>query len=90
MQITTVHTLTFTMKAAGNEQHNAAIAIVKGGATTVGVTINIAAMPLLDTDDNITRSTAVQAQSSDEGKCEIYWVEVQRALAFIGVETSSP
>lgn len=89
MHITTVHTLAFSMRTAGNEQHNAAMAIVKGGASTMGLSLNTTNQPMPE-GDNVARGTSIQAMSEDKEKCEHYWNEVQRALALIGVDVTSP
>lgn len=90
MQITTVHTLSFSIKCSGNEQQAAAHAIIKGGAQTIGLTVNVSAMPLPAGEDSLIRTSLIQAQCDNHDKCEMYWVEVQRALALIGVEATSP
>lgn len=90
MHITTVHTLAFTIKCAGNEQHNAAMAIIKTGAANMGLSVNVASLPMPDGDDPSNRNSSIQAMSSDHDRCAHYWGEVMRALALIGVEATSP
>lgn len=90
MHITTVHTLLFTVKCAGNEQQTAAMAIIKSGATNMGLEAIVMAAPLLEGQDNIMRNSIIEARCDDLDKCTHYWEEISRALALIGVETSSP
>lgn len=90
MQITTVHTLAFTTKCAGNDQQVAALAIIKTGAANLGLTIQINNAPLLDGEDTMTRQSNVTAWCGDFDLCEFYWHEVSRALKLIGVEATSP
>lgn len=90
MQITTVHTLAFTTKCSGNDQQVAALAIIKTGAANLGLTIQLSSVPLLDGEDTMIRQSNVQAMCSDYDLCDLYWVEVSRALKLIGVEATSP
>lgn len=90
MHITTVHTLAFAMKCAGNEQQTAALAIVKTGAANMGLTVNVNNLPLPDGEDHMLRSSMIQAMSNDLNVCEDYWLKVKDALALIGVESTSP
>lgn len=88
--ITTVHTLAFAIKCAGNDQQLAALAIIKTGAANMGLTVSINNLPLPDGEDHILRSSMIQAMSAVLETCESYWEEVQRALTLIGVESTSP
>lgn len=90
MQISTIHTLSFTLRCVGNDQHNAAMAIIKGGAASLGVEHTVMSMPLPDGEDAANRNSAVQIQSENRDRCETYWLEVERALGFIGVDVTSP
>lgn len=90
MQITTIHTLAFTVKDATIEQHNAAVALVKGGAETMGLSVTISNLPLHEGEDHGKRHSMVKASSDDYETCEKYWAEVSRALTLIGVEATSP
>lgn len=91
MHITTVHSLVLTMRCANNEQHMAAIAIIRGGHESMQMDhLELMPQKLEDGADPATRGTQITVQSSDRDKCEHYWIEVQRALAFIGVEVTSP
>ena len=90
MQITTVHTLAFTIKCAGNGQQLAATTIIKGGAENMGLAVNVSSLPLAEGEDNIVRNSSITAWSDNRDTCEHYWEEVQRALALIGVEATSP
>lgn len=90
MHITTVHTLLFTIMCAGNEQHLAAMAIVKTGAANMGLSTEISSAPLAEGQDTLKRSTIVRAFGEDLDKCTHYWNEVSRALALVGVEATSP
>lgn len=91
MHITTVHTLMFTIKANGTEQSNAAITIIKTGATTLHMKdVVLNSGPFIDGDDPATRTFNVQAMSEDHDVCVHYWNEVARALALIGVDAVSP
>lgn len=90
MHITTVHTLTFTMTTSGTEQSTAAAAIIKGGTTSLGLVAEMRAAPMPDGADPSIRTTSVQVMSDDHDKCVQFWDELARALAFIGVEATSP
>ena len=90
MQITTVHTLSFQMTCDGNDQHLAAMAIVKSGAATLNLTFTANSLPLPENAAPTTRSTTVQVMAPTFETCEHYWTEVMRSLAFIGVEATSP
>lgn len=90
MQITTMHTLAFTFIATGNEQYSAATTIIKRGAETMGVEAKVLAMPLADGTDVATRTSSVEVTALDRDKLENYWMQAQAALAFIGVEATSP
>ena len=90
MHITTVHTLLFTVKCAGNEQQAAAMAIIKSGAANMGLEAVVMAAPLLEGQDNIMRNSTIEARCDDLDKCTHYWNEISRALALVGVETTSP
>lgn len=90
MQITTVHTLFFQMTCEGNEQHQAAMAIVKSGAATLNLQVTVGSLPLLENAPVTERSTTVQVMAPTFEACEHYWMEVMRSLAFIGVEATSP
>lgn len=90
MHITTVHTLAFTIKCVGNEQHTAAMAIIKTGAAYMGLTVNVTSLPMPDGNDPSNRNSSIQAMSGDHDQCAYYWGEVMRALTLIGVEATSP
>lgn len=90
MQITTVHTLSFSIKGLTPEQQAAAAAIIKTGAATMGLTVVISNLPLLEEDDHGNRNSVVKASASDFEVCSNYWVEVSRALTLIGVDSTSP
>lgn len=90
MHITTVHTLTFSIKCSGNEQQTAALAIIKGGAANMGLTVLISGLTLAEGADPIMRSSLIEAKTEDRDQCEYYWGEVMRALTLIGVEATSP
>lgn len=90
MHITTVHTLTFTIRCVNNEQQTAAMAIIKTGASNMGLTVNVMNMPMPDGADPGNRNSSIQAMSDDRDECERYWDEVQRALALVGVDVTSP
>ena len=90
MQIATVHTLSFSIKTDGNDQWQAAQAIIKIGAATLGLSITVSSAPLPENEASTVRSSNVKAVSEDHDRCELYWGEVMRALALIGVEATSP
>lgn len=90
MQITTMHTLAFTFQATGNEQHSAAVTIIKRGADTMGVEAKVLALPLVEGTVVDTRTSAVEVTALDRDKLENYWLQAQASLAFIGVEATSP
>ena len=90
MQITTVHTFAFSLKCRGNDQQVAALAIIKMGASSMGLTVETNNLPLPTGEDNLVRSTSFKVMSDDLDTCTHYWDEVQRALALIGVEATSP
>lgn len=90
MHITTVHTLLFTVICSGNEQQTAAIAIIKTGAANMGLDVHVSAGALPEWQDNINRHSKIEARCEDLDKCTHYWNEVSRALALVGVETTSP
>lgn len=90
MHITTVHTLLFTVICSGNEQQTAAMAIIKSGATNMGMEVLVAAGTLPEGQDTLKRSSKIEARCEDLDKCTHYWEEVSRALALVGVEATSP
>jgi len=90
MQITTVHTLAFSLTGLSPEQQTAATAIIKIGAATMGLTVIISNLPLLEGEDHGARNSKVSASAATWEVCEAYWAEVSRALALIGVEATSP
>lgn len=90
MHITAVYTLLFSMRCTGTEQHNTAIGIIKNGATSLDVTANISALPMPEGEDTMVRNSKVTVNANSNDTCELYWNEVSRALAFIGVEVVSP
>lgn len=90
MQITTMHTLTFTMKTAGTEAHNTAMSIIKLGADQMGVATHTSAMPLPAGEDSSVRNTTVEVTSEHRERLENFWDYAFRALSFIGVEAVSP
>lgn len=90
MHITTVHTLLFTIKCAGNEQQAAAMTIIKSGAANMGLEAVVKTAPLLEGQDNIMRNSIIEARCDDLDKCTHYWEEVSRALALVGIEVTSP
>ena len=90
MQITTVHTLLFQMTCEGNEQHQAALAIVKCGAQSMGLTVVERSLPMAETSPVTARHTSFNVAAPTFETCEHYWMEVMRSLAFIGVEATSP
>lgn len=90
MQITTVHALTFSMRCVGNEQHTAAVSIIRLGARTLGVSETIMSNPLPEGEDVSTRSSSVEVTSGNIDKLELYWNQLQAALALVGVEATSP
>jgi hypothetical protein len=81
MQITTVHTLAFSITCDGNDQHNAALSIIKCGAQSLGLTMTERSLPMAETSPVTAPTFEI---------CEHYWMEVMRSLAFIGVEATSP
>lgn len=90
MQITTMHTLTFTATAQGNEPHNTAMSIIKLGAESLGLTTHTSGLPMEATATPERRATSVQVTSESMDKLENYWANVSLALALIGVEAVSP
>lgn len=90
MQITTMHTLTFTMRASGNNAHSTALSIIQLGAEQLAVKANVMAMPLPPEEDSISRRTTVEITSENHERLENYWEYVSRSLSFIGVEAVSP
>lgn len=90
MHITTVHTLSFTVRCIGSEQQTAAMTIIKTGGVNMGLTVNVASLPMPDGEDPSNRQSSIQAMSDQHDKCAHYWDEVQRALTLIGVDVTSP
>lgn len=90
MDITTVHTLRFSMRCPNQETHRAAVAIINGGSKSLVVGVIISNLPLPDGTDAATVGSSVSISSADRDKCVSYWEEVQRALSFIGVDVTSP
>lgn len=90
MQITAVYTLRFTFRCLGKEQYATAESIISNGAKSLNVTAVVTALPLSANEDSANRSATVHIQAPVSDSCELYWSEVQRALAFIGVEAVSP
>lgn len=88
--ITTVHTLSFSIKCNGNDQQVAALAIIKTGAVNLDLTVQINNLPLLEGGDTILRQSTILAMCNNFKLCEHYWTEVKRALDLIGVEITSP
>ena len=90
MQITTVHTLAFSIMCDGNDQHSAALSIIKCGAQSLGLTVVERSLPMAETSPVTTRHTSFNVAAPTFETCEHYWMEVMRSLAFIGVEATSP
>lgn len=90
MQITTVHTLAFTVRCANKEQQLAAMAIIKLGAASMDVTVKVNSLPLADGEDTASTTHSIQAMASEHSRVEHYWNEIVAALALIGVEATSP
>lgn len=90
MQITTMHKLTFTTTAIGNEQHNTAMSVIKLGAESLGLDTHVSGLPLDASATPERRTTSVQVTSENMDKLENYWANVSMALALIGVEAVSP
>ena len=90
MNITTMHTLTFTFRAS-NGKHQLAEDIITTSAKTVGVTCNeIKSLPLPNTEDAANRNSQVSVCCDRDDKLELYWTQLQQALGLIGVEATSP
>ena len=95
MQITTMHTLSFTFRAP-NGKHKLAEEIIKAGV--VGASneivmislVNTSTMPLPAGEDTAIRTTKMQVQSEDLDLLTLFWHRAQDALGLIGVEAVSP
>lgn len=90
MQITTVHTLAFSIKCEGNDQQLAAMAIIKSGAASMGLGFEVNSAQLPQGESARIRHSSVKAWADDLDKCEHYWHEVSRALSLVGVDPTSP
>lgn len=90
MDITTTHTLRFSMRCPNQSINAAAQAILAGGANSMCMHLRVSALPLPDGTDTATIGSNIAVESHDHDKCTQYWDEVQRALAFIGVDVTSP
>ena len=90
MHITTMHTLAFTIRAH-NGRHQLAEDTIKISAETIGVDlIEREYLPLPEGETSAIRSTKILVRSTDLDRLESYWNELQRALALVGVEATSP
>lgn len=95
MQITTLHTLTFSMRAA-NGKYALAESIITAAVETMStetskvMVTEIKALPLTPEDDAGSRGSQVSVSCTDADKLELFWTNLSDALALIGVDATSP